>query len=321
MSFAPSSLSPSGGDGAPYLWPACCSGETLTLAAEVPDAVARLIRQRDGVADGAAARVEARLTELADLLGGAVREWLEAQGPDAVRGRALGMSLSDALGILDGLQADDGPVMQVAREEWKAALDELARLAVATAGESGLGVKGLDVEGWSQVQSGALQNAASTWDTKVRRYLGEAVQRAAMEAVYVVPDVVGQRITEMVRDLTPATVTEARTATAAYDRVVQAGIADLADPNGDRLRWVSIGPVDGLQRRFCAMVSGKSFTRDQIGRLRNGTPGMPVGDFHGGYNCRHHWVQMPATMAIRMGYDAATDDEVTIINASVTRKR
>lgn len=320
MTFGPLSSSPSDGGGPPYLAP-CCAGETLTLAAEIPDAIARLIARRDGIADDAAARVEARLTELADLLGGAVREWLEAGGPDAVRGRALGMSLSDALGILDSLQADDGPVLAIAREEWKAALDELARLAVSTAGEAGLGVKGLDVEGWTQVQSGALQNAASAWDTKVRRYLAEATQRAAMEAVYVVPDVVGQRITEMVRDLTPQTVTEARTATAAYDRVVQAGLADLADPTGNRLRWVSVGPVDGLQRRFCALVSGKSFTREQVGRLRNGAPGMPVADFHGGYNCRHHWVQMPSPMAARMGYDAATDLDVTVINASVTRKR
>lgn len=320
MNFGPSLSSPSDGGGPPYLWP-CCAGETLTLAAEIPDAIARLIARRDGIADDAAARVEARLTELADLLGGAVREWLEAGGPDAVRGRALGMSLSDALGILDSLQADDGPVLAIAREEWKAALDELARLAVATAGEAGLGVKGLDVEGWAQVQSGALQNAASAWDTKVRRYLAEATQRAAMEAVYVIPDVVGQRITEMVRDLTPQTVTEARTATAAYDRVVQAGLADLADPTGNRLRWVSVGPVDGLQRRFCALVSGKSFTREQVGRLRNGTPGMPVADFHGGYNCRHHWVQVPVPMAARMGYDAATDAEVNLINMSVGKRR
>jgi hypothetical protein len=85
--------------------------------------------------------------------------------------------------------------------------------------------------------------------------------------------------------------------------------------------YISVGPVDGLQRRFCAAVVGKSWTLDQLGRLRNGTPGMPVVDFHGGYNCRHHWVPMFPTQAARRGYEPATAADVLMVNAVSGRKR
>ena len=303
--------------GAPHV-EACCAG-ALTLAAELPDAIVRAIAAREDRGDRAADRVGQQLAQLADMLGGAVREWLERGGPDGVRGRALAMSLQDALAILDALEVDGVPYLRTMRDEWAA---DLGRIAASVLRDSGaMGLTGLDVEAWAQVQSGALQNAAASWDTKVRRYLGEAVQRAAMEAQYVTPSVVGQRITEMVQDLTPATVTEARTATAAYDRTIQAGIAQAADPKGDRLVYVSIGPIDGLQRKFCAAVVGKSWTLDQLGRLRNGTPGMPVVDFHGGYNCRHHWTPMLPTQAARRGYEPATAADVLMVNAVSGRKR
>ena len=303
--------------GAPHV-EACCAG-ALTLAAELPDAIVRAIAAREELGDRAAGRVGEQLARLADMLGSAVVDWLERGGPDGVRGRALAMSLQDALAILDALEVDGVPYLRTMRDEWA---EDLGRIAASVLRDSGtMGLTGLDVEAWAQVQSGALQNAAASWDTKVRRYLGEAVQRAAMEAQYVTPSVVGQRITEMVQDLTPATVTEARTATAAYDRTIQAGIAQAADPKGDRLVYVSIGPIDGLQRKFCAAVVGKSWTLDQLGRLRNGTPGMPVVDFHGGYNCRHHWVPMFPTQAARRGYEPATAADVLMVNAVSGRKR
>ena len=303
--------------GAPHV-EACCAG-ALTLAAELPDAIVRAIAAREELGDRAAGRVGEQLARLADMLGSAVVDWLERGGPDGVRGRALAMSLQDALAILDALEVDGVPYLRTMRDEWA---EDLGRIAASVLRDSGtMGLTGLDVEAWAQVQSGALQNAAASWDTKVRRYLGEAVQRAAMEAQYVTPSVVGQRITEMVQDLTPTTITEARTATAAYDRTIQAGIAQAADPKGDRLVYVSIGPIDGLQRRFCAAVVGKSWTLDQLGRLRNGTPGMPVVDFHGGYNCRHHWVPMFPTQAARRGYEPATAADILMVNAVSGRKR
>lgn len=318
MTFGPLSSSPSDGGGPPYLAP-CCAGETLTLAAEIPDAIVRAIRQREQMGDAAGERVASDLATLADLLGGAVREWLEREGPSGVRGRALAMSLQDALAILDGIEIDGVPYLRTMREQWASDLSSIAASVLRDSIESGL--TGLDTEAWAQVQTGALQNAASTWDTKVRRALAEAVQRASMEAMYVTPSVVGQRIRDMVQDLTPATVTEARTATAAYDRTVQAGIAHAADPTGRRLVYVSVGPVDGLQRPFCAAVVGKSWTLDQLGALRNGIPGMPVVDFHGGYNCRHHWVPMLSTQADRNGYEAATAADVMRVNSTAGRRK
>ena len=303
--------------GAPHV-EACCAG-ALTLAAELPDAVVRAIAAREELGDRAADRVAQELARLAELLGAAVQEWLERGGPDGVRGRALAMSLRDALEILDSIEVDGVPVLRTMRDGWA---EDLTRIAESVLDDTRtMGIPGLDVEAWAQVQQGALQNAASTWDTKVRRFLGEAVQRASMEAQYVTPSVVRQRITEMVQDLTPATVTEARTATAAYDRTIQAGIAQAADPRGDKLVYVSVGPIDGLQRVFCAEVVGLSFTLDQLGRLRNGTPGMPVVDFHGGYNCRHHWTPMLPGQAARNGYTPATASDVLRINATSNKRR
>lgn len=312
---------------------ACASGpavpylDALTLeqpgpaAARVPEAVRRWMVERDAIAQDAGAGVENALRTVADGLGSALLDWIERGDGGDVRGRILAMSLDDSLAILDDVRDGEVAVLAAAREQWAGELRKLAEMALTnTADAAGLPLTGLDVEAWTAVQRGALQNAASAWDTNIRRILGDALLRSASEALYATPDAVRQRIRDMVTDLTPQMVTEARTATAAYDRVIAATVADEVDPEGDLFLWVYSGPVDGLQRPFCTAATGLAFTRQQVALLRNRTPGMPVVDFGGGYNCRHQWLHMLPKQADRAGFRRATAADVALVNASSMRR-
>jgi hypothetical protein len=53
--------------------------------------------------------------------------------------------------------------------------------------------------------------------------------------------------------------------------------------------FVSMGPVDGITRRFCGLLVNKVWTREEINRMNNGQDSVSVFVTHGGYNCRHHW--------------------------------
>lgn len=301
----------------------CCGSGALTLAAELPSSIARWMRERDALADAVGRDTEAALRSLVDSLASALQDWLEQDGADAVRGRALAMSLDDALELLDGVVTADGdPILAGAYEQLQERLGDLADLGLRnTADVASLNIDGLDVDGWVATQRGALQNAASAWDVNVRAKLGEAVQRAANAALYADSAAVRDLMRDATGNLIPGAVTEMRTAAAAYDRVVSAAAVDALDPGGVDLMWVYSGPVDGLQRRFCALVTGKRFTRAQVGRLRNGTPGMPATDFGGGYNCRHQWLHMLPAQAARMGYEPVSDAELVAINLQVAGSR
>jgi len=53
--------------------------------------------------------------------------------------------------------------------------------------------------------------------------------------------------------------------------------------------FVSMGPRDGITRRFCGVVLNLIWSRPEIERMRNGQDSGSVFITHGGYNCRHHW--------------------------------
>lgn len=286
---------------------------------ETPDAIERLLRERERITDRAAEDVGAMLSDLAVRLADEMRPLFDGQ-PDAVRLRVLGLTLDDTLGILDSLRDAQGhPILTAGLQEWVDALDDLAALATETT-EVGLNVAGLDTEGLAVANGGALGNAQAKWDTKVRRILGDAVLQAANNALYLKPDAVTARIREMVEDLTPALVTEARTAAAVYDRTVAAATAQAADPTGDALRYVYVGPVDGLQRPFCRAVTGKAWTIEQVGRLRNGQAGQPAMEFGGGYNCRHQFVAMSRATAHRRGYGDASEVDLVAANLAPLKR-
>ena len=280
-------------------------GLAPVLLAVDQSALRRLVERHASGVDAAGAQVEEALLELAEGLAREFVASLEGATPSGIRQRILAMQLSDALDLIDDVRSQDGTsLMDSARERWFDRLHEFADLARETAGATGVPIERLDVEAWAQIQEGGLVNAASTWDTSVKRNLGDGLLRAANEALYAKPGVVGQRITDMVRALTPGAVAESITATAIYDRSISAGIVADVDPDGD-LRWCYSGPDDGITRPFCAVASGHSFTRDQVADLNNGQ-GIPVADGCGGWRCRHRWLFLPAKSAVRFGYDAAT---------------
>lgn len=68
-------------------------------------------------------------------------------------------------------------------------------------------------------------------------------------------------------------------------RKIEAGLTK------DAVKYEYAGPVDGLERDFCADLSakGKAYTRAEIDDMDNGQ-GLPVFTSCGGYNCRHSWI-------------------------------
>ena len=284
----------------------------VLLAARQRGVSEAIDRHQAGV-DVATAEVEAALVRLADGLGAELNAWIAEGGID-VRGRVLSFQLADALDLIDDVIGDDDDP-DGARSQWFARLRELSALAIETTGATGLPTERLDVESWSQIQRGALENASSAWDTNVKRVLGDSLLKAANEALYAKPNVVRQRIGDMVRDLTPNIIAEQMTSTAIYDRSMTAGIVADIDPNGDLL-WIYAGPTDGIERPFCRAAGRDiSFTRDQVGDLSNGQ-GMPVAEGCGGYRCRHRWIYMTPKQARANGYAPATAIDVAFANAS-----
>ncbi len=83
--------------------------------------------------------------------------------------------------------------------------------------------------------------------------------------------------------------TYAETAIVTYDREVQW----QTFRNAGVTRLIYTGPKDIKNRPFCQTHIGKSYTRDEIAKLDNGTKLMPVSRFGGGWNCRHIWMPDP----------------------------
>lgn len=290
------------------------------LAADSRQAsIRRLVASHDGGIDAAVGEVDAALVRLADGLGAEFQRWLAEGGSDA-RGRILSMELEDALDLIDEVLGPDGTsLMDDARAQWFRRLHDLAESGRRITGSTGAAIERLDVEAWAQIQKGALTNAASAWDTNVKRVLGDSLLVSANEALYATPAVVNQRIGAMVRDLTPGVLAESLTSTAIYDRSIAAGIIADVDPDGE-LRWCYSGPIDGIQRPFCTACSRRSFTPAQVGDLDNGQ-GMPVAEGCGGYRCRHRWLFMETGQALKNGYRAAGAADVVYANAVARSRR
>lgn len=87
------------------------------------------------------------------------------------------------------------------------------------------------------------------------------------------------------------------TAMATYYRTVANRGFEIieADLPGVEIRYTYVGPVDSLMRTFCHRVmeaarGGRTWSREQIQRMNNGTSLTNVMVHCGGWNCRHQWV-------------------------------
>lgn len=308
---------------------ACSSGVVLLAGQPLPDAVDRLLKAREALTDKAAEEVAAGLTKLADRIAAAIEASIGAGTPEQIRLHVLGVQLDDCLDILEGIVDEDGnPILAATQQAWVERLRELSALAEETAEAADIIKRDdarLDSEGYTAALTGQYQNEAAFWDTAVTRPLGNRVLRGLNGSLFGVSlKETAETIADETRLSIPQAYTEARTETAAFDRLVAAETAHAADPDGDRLVWLYVGPVDGLQRPFCAALISKDrmfWTRDQVGSLRNNQPGMPALLHGGGYNCRHQWVQMHRQTAERRGYRPATAADVAAAGIAAMSKR
>jgi hypothetical protein len=83
--------------------------------------------------------------------------------------------------------------------------------------------------------------------------------------------------------------TYADTALSSYDRVAHWQAFDAAHLEQFTYR----GPLDIKTRPWCAARVGKTFSKKEIGKMRNGTRLQPVSKFGGGWNCRHFFIPAP----------------------------
>ena len=83
----------------------------------------------------------------------------------------------------------------------------------------------------------------------------------------------------------------AATAISTFYRTINQRAADKIESSGVTLKYVPHGPLDKLTRPFCRglLESGKTYTRAEIDRMKNGQLPNCFVTF-GGYNCRHVWL-------------------------------
>jgi len=85
--------------------------------------------------------------------------------------------------------------------------------------------------------------------------------------------------------------TYARTAHVRFSRQLDAFQAEKYGVE----QFIYIGPLDMRTRTFCAGKVGKVFTRKEIDAMKNGQTGNVFTD-GGGWNCRHKWIAVPASV-------------------------
>jgi hypothetical protein len=299
----------------------CCSAGALCLAAQpLPSSLDTLIRRRQSLGDDAARDVGAGLADLADGLSRELEMFLSGEST-AVRAKIHAAQLTDIIGLLEGIEDADGrPILATYQQAWVDDLERIARAAEDAAGDVGVSISGpqFDVEGFAAAKNAQYGNIAAVWDARITNKLAGDVLQGLNRALYMAdPTKAARGLVEDLKAQIPALVTEARTETAAFDRYVSAEIATAADPDGDGLAWIYIGPVDGLQRKFCREVMDIAWTRDHVARLWNGVPGQPPVVYGGGYNCRHQWIQLPWVLANARNLRRSTDADVVAVNLSM----
>lgn len=91
--------------------------------------------------------------------------------------------------------------------------------------------------------------------------------------------------------------TEIDTALSAFNRTVT---VTRASDVGLKL-FLYFGPDDNKTREFCQKHVDKIYTAEQLSAMDNGQ-GLPVLQYCGGYNCRHHLAPLSLEMARGLGY-------------------
>lgn len=271
-----------------------------------------ILAKRDALVDEAGNSVQSDLMAIADEIGARVVSDLEARGLGSLRVAVDTVQLDDLLGILADLGVDK------TQAAWFTRLAELAGFAEAAAREAGISREdaSLDQEGLASALEARRKDAATWWDATIERPLGQTLLDGLHDARAMTSTAeIAERLSERMRISIPKAWAEAVTQTAIVDRFVSAEIAQAADPEGTDLRWAYLGPVDGIERKFCQHLTGKFFRFSLLGALDNGTAlAHPIYSC-GGYRCRHRWSPAPAAFWRARELPEGTEADILAANA------
>jgi hypothetical protein len=131
----------------------------------------------------------------------------------------------------------------------------------------------------------------------------------AVSRAVVIAALGGQSRADMIRsvaetlngELDKHTVTYVDTALVSYDRRVSWDMWEAAGID----KFLYRGPMDVKTRAWCEARVGKTFTREQVEAMDNGTRLEPVSVYGGGWNCRHVWTPV-------VGEGSSESDTLTV---------
>ncbi len=271
-----------------------------------------IIKRRDALVDSAGNTVQSDLERIASEIGQRMVDELEGRGLGSLSLAVDTVQLEEIMGILAELGLDE------TQRAWFDNLRRLAGLAEDAAVAAGIDRRTatLDQEGLATALQARYQDAATWWDATIERPMAQTILDGLHDARAMTTTAdIATRISKRTGLTVPRAWSEAVTQTAVVDRFVSAEIAKSADPDGDALRWGYLGPVDGIQRRFCQHLTGRYFRFAQLGALDNGTS-LPHPIFScGGYRCRHRWSQAPVAFWRSRGFTEGDASDIAAANA------
>ena len=118
----------------------------------------------------------------------------------------------------------------------------------------------------------------------ITTYVGD-VRAIALESIVAGKKIKAREVMESAQGRALSNIeTEVNTTLMAFQRAVHMEKAKKADTD----KFIYVGPLDKITRRFCKDKVGRVYTRAEINAMDN-MQNLPVSLFCGGYNCRHHW--------------------------------
>lgn len=272
----------------------------------LPAEIRAALRRRQADIDDVGRRVAAALVGLRATLRERLLELVDETGAGDWRAGLLAVQLDDVARAVAELTGE-------VQDEWLDGLERVERATPAHLRALGLDpAQVIDTEALAAVIDAAqrdardaLRGASLSVATDLMPLLREGYRLESLTEL-------SERLARRLETSTEKAATEARTQTAVYARAVAGAYADELPGT---VGYAYGGPEDGLTRPFCAALVGLWVSRELAPRLDNGVPGLPHPlDSGGGYNCRHSWLAVPLSTALRWGYREATEADITTAN-------
>jgi hypothetical protein len=274
----------------------------------LPADVRAALRRRDADLTRLGDRIGAELIGLRDTLRDRLIELAEVSGGGDWRTGLLAVQLDQ---VAAAVAEETGEI----QDQWLDGLDDIERATPDYLRSVGLDPDNvIDVEALAAVIDAARRDAIDAFRTANLTTATDLVP--LMREGYRLESLteLTTRLSERLQVSLGQAATEARTQTAVYARAISNA---YADESGVPIGFAYGGPDDGLTRPFCAVCVGHWFSPELVRGLDNGQNGLPHPlESGGGYNCRHQWLAVPQAVALRWGYEVATEATVRAANTA-----